>query len=691
MTLWTEVNQDATTVDQRDAALGPRVGFLDNFAASWDAQTRASAAFGIEESFREEEAQQIRTLRDAGVESIPSLAPYAHGTFSDYSIGPVYGTKNYLDISRFYARGGDPNVASYLDDYDKRIGDLQKKFPNLKLKTSRDMFDSVVLGAQEAERKMQEQRTTTWGDIGGFLGGAIASFNPRTDPLNFATTPVGGVGKTAALRIATQVGAQGVIEGINQFTGVQEERDILGLSHGFGDAFSRVAGTAVGAGVLQGAGEAIAYGGKRWFRNTATDPAPVAPAKPDLEVRDIAPVAEPRPVEDAPWGGQSAWEADVKAYQEQNVRDLISGARPYSEELQVMSPLSNTRMGRARTAMELDYVTSKLEAWDGEEPHLIPPRTSTALPRIVNDVTMPEVKIDIHSPGKTLDEMARSVDPQMFRVYDDLAQRVSTYRRWLQDMQPQGAASREKLQAQIDDLDNKMQNLNYNMAKVGSRRRGEMQLKMDGLKTERQKLFDDMKSFDTPDMARVRNELISDDVKMRDMGPLVARAYAAAQKQWDLGAADREAVWQMIKDAKTEIKQNAAKDLFKDADLTLAGMNKTLVDRAPILQSAPKVEAQMKAGADAADYATAIVRENMKILDGALDQYRNSIDALIKQDKNGKVEINGQEYKLDLDADKVAIPHEEGTGGKMVSIRQLLEDNAETEADLKAVSVCSTR
>lgn len=690
MTMWSEENKDAMGVSSDQAALGPRVGFLDRWATSWDAQSRASAAFGIEDSFRDEEAQQIRSLKEAGVENIPSLAPYAHGFASDYSIGPVYGTKNYLTISRFYARGGDEGVANFVNEYDNRVDELKKKFPNLNLRTSREMFDTVVAKAQKAESDLANQRTTAMGDVGGFLGGAVAGMNPRTDPLNFMSLGAGGPGKNVLMRIGAQAGIQGVTEGVNQITGVQEERAILGLEHGFGDAVSRVAGAAVGGAAVQGIGEGIGAGikaaGKRWFRNTEIDPAPtiVPEEKPMLLLE--GPKYSNRPE----WSGQAAWEADVKDYQQQVVRDLINGTRSYTEELHPLSPYSNTRMGKARTAMDLDYMTSRLEAWDGEAPHIVPPRTETAIPRVINDFTTPEVKFDIHNPGKTLDTMAREFDPSTFRVYDDLAKRVSTYRQWLQDMHPEGVARREKLQAQIDDLDTKMQNLSYNMSKVGSRRRGEMQVKMDALKAQRDGLHEDMRSFDTPDMARIREELIADDNKMRDMAPIVGRAYAAAQKQWDLGAADREAVWQMVKDAKTELRKTDAQATPLDYETLAAGFDQSIIDRAPILKEAPKVEAKMKEGADAADYATAIIRENMTKLDQALEQYRSSIDALINQ-KDGVVEINGQEYKLDLDKDKIAVPHEEGTGGKLISIRQLLEENADTEADLKAVSVCSTR
>ena len=114
------------------------------------------------------------------------------------------------------------------------------------------------------------------------------------------------------------------------------------------------------------------------------------------------------------------------------------------------------------------------------------------------------------------------------------------------------------------------------------------------------------------------------------------------------------------------------------------------MDRAPILRQADKVSGKVAKDADAGDIAQATVAENMKVLDEALDVYRASLDGLIGAEKNGEVTLaNGQ--KLNLDRDKLFVPNEEGTGGREVTVRQLLEENKMDEYEIEAVGTCSLR
>jgi len=681
VTFLSEHNEDAMSVDPQDGALGPRVGFQENFGYAWEAQNKAAATHGIQETFREIEQDQVDILRRAGVEDVPEISPYAQGAFSGLEIGPVYGTRSYLDVARFYAEGGDENSASYLAAFDERIEGLRKRYPDLQLKSSRDMFDEVVKVSREAEEKAANARTTMGGKIGGFAGGTAASLNPRTSPFNFMTLPAGGVGKTAGAQILTQAAGQGGIEAINQITGVQEQRELLGLENGFMDGVSRVAGAAVGGAVVQGLGEGVALAGKRFFKSSEGDIAPPPPAEPQrlLEYKPG------RPQEGGEsWPGQHAWESDVKAYQEQTVRDLMTGTRAYTDELQPMSPLSNTRQGKARTAMDIDYVAPRLEAWDGETPNLIPPRTMTAIPKKVDAFVSPEIKVDIHSPGKNIDDAARQIDPKLFKTFDELAANKTVWRRWLDEMKPDSA----KVEAKLDEINTKISNLQHNMSKVGNKKRAALEPKLEELKAEQAKVKATLLGKDSPEMATVRGKLLDADQRMRDMAPEVTRAYAFAKKQWDLGAEDREAIRSMIRDGRSDF-PNAGKAVLNDTyENTVALFDRTLVEKAPILQQAEKVQAKMSPSSDAADYAKAIIADNMKTLDDALEVYRSSIDKLIKEE-GGEIQINGQKYKLSLDKDAIAMPHDEGTGGKMMSIRQILEDQSETEFELKAVQTCS--
>lgn len=684
MTFFSEVNEEAKTIAPEQAALGPRVGFMDSWASGWETQVRTSAQDGMWAAYADEEDAQLEAMRKAGIENMPRIGLDMWAVNEAMNIGPDDDFFRYKEASRYYYGSGDERSAARMQEYDARIEELRKQYPDLSLRTGREMYEEVIRKGRGAEKRMQSERRTFGGAVGEFVGGGVASLNPRTDGLNALTLGVGGIGKTAVARIATEAGAQGAIEALNQVTGVQEQREMMGLSSGFGDAVSRVAGTALIGGVVQSAGEGLVYAGKRWFGSSKTDiaPPPPEPYKPDPN--------EPLLLEYKPpeWEGQAAWEADIKEYQEQLIRDLMSGTRDYTDDIIPMANYGKTRQGAARARIDIDYMARQLDNWDGELPYQVKPRSMTALPNEVRGINMPEVRID--TPGATLDAIAREIDPKLFSVFDKLADRKAEFQRWLQDprYKAEQTAAVKKAEATVEDLSTKIENLKYNMGRVGNRRRAEMQTKLDKLMEDRTAAIEKLTVRDTPEMAAIRKELLDTDLKMRDMAPMVGRAYAHAREKWDLDAPERERVKQMIREGRKDLPTADAPALAETYSDAIRQFEPTLQDKAPILKQSAKVEAQMKPNADAADYAAAIVRENMKVMDDALKIYRDSLESVSKTAKDGVVTINGQQYKFDLDADTIFIPDDKG-GVKRATIRELLDDNADAEAELKATQTCS--
>lgn len=687
MTFFNEENVDAKSGGAETLSHGPRVGFLDRFATAWDTQQRTSAQEGMWAAYSDEEDAQLRSMKKAGIENMPRI-----GMEDLIGFGTaIFGDDDfflYKRAAKFYSGDGDAKTAKRMRDYDARIEELKSQYPDLNLKTGRELFDEVIRKGREAEDRMNTQQTTFGGKIGEFLGGGLASMNPRTDPLNAMTLGVGGPGKTALARIAAEAGLQGAVELGNQLTGVQEQRERMGLSHGAGDVATRVAGTALVGGAFQAVGEGLAVAGKRWFGNSKTDPAPAVhePYKPKA---DEPLLLEYKPAE---WEGQAAWEADVKEYQDGLIRDLIDGSRDYTDDILLsMNYGKNNRRGAARARLDMEHVSSRLEAWGGELPHEIKPKTMTAIPeRVVSGRIRPQISLDVHSiPGATLDHMARQVDPKLFRVFDELADRKQVYKQWLDD--PKYRAEQKtiiaKAQADIDTLSRQMDNLKHKMGRVGNRRRAEMQTKLDGLAEQKAALVEKTVARDTPAMAAIRRELIKTDEKMRDMYPEVGRAYAHARGQWELDAPNREAVRKMVEEGNKSIGE--APVLSGTYEENLARFQQSMAEKAPMLQQRGKVEANLREDADAADTIKAILSENQKVMDEALQTYRDSLDAIVQTEKNGEITINGARFKFDLDKDTVHIPLEDGTGSKRVTIRELLEDNADTEAELKATKTCS--
>lgn len=655
------INKEALTPSAVDKlAMGPRVDFLQSWSDGWDAQERASATYGIEEAMRELDAEQYRSMKDAGIENAPKLSDAASNIFEPVTLGPVMGGSTYLDTARFYVDGGTQERAAYLQEYDDRIEAIRKENPNLSLRSSRDIFEEVQKRAQDAEYKASESRRTVMGHVANFISGGVASMNPRTDPFNFMTLPAGGVGKGAVTRIASQAGVQGGIETINQLTGVQEQRRLLGLDNGFWDGATRVLGAAAGGAVLQGFGEGISAAGRRFFRNTDIDPAPsVLPEAPKL--------LEYKPLEGAA-----------------GVQKGAPPMGPFDTHLHEVSPFSTSRTGKSRTVIDLDYVANRLDKWDGELPYAMRPKTDTAIPNTVDTRFALDAKAK-DALTRNINDIAREVDPKLFKQYDKLAARKNTYRTWLEEM----GAARNKTDVKLVEMQNKLDELDSRIDSPSTSARNKKRYV-----SEREQLLADMKTEaakvsknDTPDMARVRKELIDTDVKMRELAPAVSRAYARAQERWDLGFEERELIRTMMKEGRTELPYRNPLQGF-DYDEAVA-FPKTLQDKAPILRQADKVKG-ITPDMDAVDVSAKIIEENAKVINRALDNFRAEVSKFIDPETK-EVYIPGTDKKMELDKDFIIIGTDEANEPIKKTIREIMQEINDIEEDLKAVSVCSIR
>lgn len=672
MSLWDEVNQDATSVAPEAAAVSRRVGFLDAFETSYNAQVRSSAMFGIEKAMYDLDAEQADTLRQAGAEDVPHLSDDAFGFFGK---GAFSG--DYLDAARFYQDGGDPAIADRLKAYDAKVDEYRKKFPQLELRTSQDMWGEVRETARSYENRANNERTTLGGSIGGFIGGAVGGLNVESDPFNFATIPLGGVGKSVVGRIAGEGAAQGFVEGINQITGVQEQRRLLDLSTGFADGLSRVAGAAIGGAALQGTGEALGAGFRRFFRNAPNDPAPPPPVATPRETPSITDVVD-GVVEAAPVARTSP--------------------QTYSEYLAEVSPWSN-RATRARTVLDADNVRLQLEDWTGPNPAFTTPKTDTALTPPRNDFTTGQANIfDRVADTPNYDQIARQVDPDTFRVYDKLATENDTYRRWLRELDQPKA---ERADAQLAEINGRIDKLKDKAASSGAMKAKKYNKEIAALVAERDAAKSEVLSGDTPDMAKVRAKLIRNDEKMRDMTPVISRAYARAQSKWDNTAADREAIRKMIAEGKQKL------DAYEPASSALEHLPKSLYDKAPVLQQRYKVESQITTNADAAEIAAKIHAKNAKENETVLEAFRKEVAATVKkldeakeakakpvEVKEGELKPNeilipGHKDPINIERETVTLPNEDGRGERTITIKQLMEEQRDVEDDLKAITSCS--
>jgi len=673
MTSLFDKNENAATMSIEQATYGPRVGFAEGFEQAYESQWRTSSMYGIERAVGDIQQEQMTKLYKAGA-SQDEISPWTQSGFTVAKapldpLSPTFGLGRTdpmgMKLAKFYEEGGDEETAQHIADYDSRIESLKKKYPDLGLLNSREIWDSVRTKAQESEQLTANMRTSTSGGVGEFLGGAVSSMDPRTDPFNFYTAAIGGAGKNAATRIASQAGAQGVIETVNQATGVQEERRLLGLESGFGDAATRVAFAAAGGGVLQGGGEALAatarYAGRRWFRNTPDDPAPPPPI--DTEI----PAGTKMSPEDLA--------ADNKAL-------AFAEGRMSYDKLNMERDYGASRHGAARVTADLSATSRVLDAWDGPKPS------------DMKAIDLGGYEEFMKMQPRTVDEAARIIDPDTFRVYDKLAERkqelraqIDIYDKTIVDKV--SPTERASIMTALDDLANKIDDLQAQVdaGGISNRKIRDIQKRIDKLTEEGQDYM--VRLNDDIEVSGVRNELIATDQKMSSMAEVVSRAYARANNEWRGSPEQRAAIRKMIRSGQRELPPEFKEfsSSYKPADDSGAFSQKT-IDKAPILQQAYKVEGQMRPDADAVDYAKTIVREDMKRMDEVMEKFRAEMGNVLKEE-GGEIHIAGTELKLKLDGDKIYVPNDNGSGGTYKTVRELLEETREAELDLEATKKCS--
>lgn len=651
MTILGDVNSDAMTVTAEQAATGPLAGFWASYETSLDAQRKTSALYGLEYAFYEQDYKQARVLREAGVTDVPYLnaADAAFSDQFDYDLGDVYAGAARMARDKFV----DPETAKRVAEYDRRITEIQRTRPDLHLYTSKQMFEVVSRDAQQAELRDQTQRRTWGGAFGSFLGAVKASVEPTTDPLNFATLGVGGVGKTALMRILSQTGSQGAIEAVNQITGVQESRDLMGLSSGWQDALTRVGSAAVAGGALQAGGEALAAAGRRFFRSTPEDPAP-----------------DPRAVLDDP-SKRLALPPPDQLKAEAGAARLEANPGAYTDYLADVAPLSGIRVGKARTAADLKEMTDALDKWDAPPAAFVKPRTDAAT--YTADVANPRVDVSAAMNSNRLYQAARAADEPAFTRYEKLLERKETFRRWIDELS-QGRA--QDVDETLEKIDTRIASLEARFRSVqGIKNKTRIKAEIAEARADKVKLLEAAKTKETPDIAVVRKELAKADEQMRDLAPLIGRAYAKARGEWAPDTELMDEVWNAYKAGRTEVNMPAKNEL-PSYDTAVA-----LADRSPVMQRARPDQT----GATSADTAARVLADEAKVFDEGLDAFRQTMKNALGETAGDTLTVGNHEFSLN---DRIYIELDDGTA-KEVSVREMLEANRNSETELEAITTCS--
>ena len=671
MTFITNANKDAQSVTKDSAYEGPLVGFFDSWKSAFDTQQRTASMYGLQYAFQEEDWNQTRAMIEAGVPNAPQLAlsmegepepqPNAFWGLSGYHEDFMPSrSKPYKDVARMYSgREAGPDTANRAVEYDNRIHELRKQYPDLNLRTSKQMFDTVIEKAVGLERTNQTNRRSWGGTAGDFAGFAVASFDPTTDPFNFFTMFLGG-GTTVAGRIAGQAGLQGTVEAFNQVTGVQENRSIMGLSSGFGDAAMRVGMTAVAGGAFQGLGEgarvgfrSASAGVRRYFRGTPTDPAPPPPAP-------APPPALPRPAD------------IVEAAQSARIEANPGAITDYLADL---APLSGIRTGRARVLADMQDMGRQMDDWGGALPAFIRPRTeNAAMPG--GDPGRPLVDVSSAIDSNARYQAARAVDPKAFERFEKLTERKAQYKRWMDEL---GSVRDDTVSQTLDAISTRIAQLEAKLSVTpGKNNKAKIKAQIKEAKADRETVVQASAAKETPDIAAVRKELIKIDEQMREIAPLIGRAHSQSNGRWSSDEAEIDEVWKAYQAGRTDVAE-PVRETPMTYDAALA-----LTDRVPILRAAtPETTKETSALT-----AKAIVEAEIKVLDEGIEAFRLSMNRMLGETADGNI-LRVGDHEFNIDKDTIFVPQEDGSGGREITIRQLLSENKELDDELGAFNACS--
>lgn len=146
-----------------------------------------------------------------------------------------------------------------------------------------------------------------------------------------------------------------------------------------------------------------------------------------------------------------------------------------------------------------------------------PPKTDTAIGMFLDHPYLPhpvgEVSEDI---GR--DELARQLEPDMFRRFDELSTRRDNLSGWYQDLSSKATDLEQQRAAEIADLE-------YRLPRA---RQKPLQRQIAARLAELQQTAQPAGAASPADIARVQQQMMQADYQMRDMGPAVTDAYKRA-------------------------------------------------------------------------------------------------------------------------------------------------------------------
>lgn len=507
---------DTPSVDNAsgvEATAGASRGFAQSVSDAYNAGYKAMSVLGVRQ-----ELDRVQREQDTQIQKVTGKWPE-----------PVLvDGSDQADLARFFEEGGTPDIADAIAKHDKMLSDLSSKHPELKLKTSSELWGQVKDEAQKAEQIAASPGST----IGGFIGDTAAAFDPRVNLPNTLSLGVAPFGKTVALRVASAAGLGGVTQALSEVTGVNENRRLLGLETGFGDSATRVLTTAVGGAAIQGLGEAAVAGVKKL---AGRRPAPAA---------QIPPAAAAAPAAPQPGAGatSSLLERpglfrdfqDFEAAVRQDVPGTLATA---AERAAARGPYGKSRLAIARHETDMATIEAQMQQLNRGE--------NLKLSTKLHEPPAPlerEVPHWMRPAEERVPQIARQIDPELYAQVDKLEALITAERNKMVGARTKrDALPVEELDAALkkaDDLEGQIATMRSQLVDADRRKVKKLEGKIAALEQEQRQVIEGISpeaeaagGFDT-EIGAASNRLAALEQELRALAPLRKRAENVAIDQY---------------------------------------------------------------------------------------------------------------------------------------------------------------
>lgn len=265
-------------LDSSPGSRGPRTGFFENISIGYNQQYEVDSQLSIVDAFREEHNRNVEELERITGQKQRRITLQEAALFLQIRGGDAAPA---VTAAPSFSQPFVQSRQAYLAEREAAAQDARDAainndalFVSNGLRANEEILQEIFALQRKVEgESAQAAETRGWaGFTGNVLGAIGGSFSAR-DPLLLASLPIGGGGRTVAMRLATEAAAAGTVEGVLQFGAIAENREMAGLpAYSTEQRLASVLTVAGGAAALRGVlFELPAFGARRFAEAAAPD------------------------------------------------------------------------------------------------------------------------------------------------------------------------------------------------------------------------------------------------------------------------------------------------------------------------------------------------------------------------------------------------------------------------------------